>query len=155
MVESPVQIADPPAGIWDAKKLADVACQFEKHQTGRTPESATAVVVDRSLVITLHGMLSPEELELARTPDGAAQVVERHQQHFLTSCDALRQEIEAITGVPVKEATSKVATQTGTVVYVIQLATDVAASTWSEPKSNPASLNAIHGNESPVLGGEG
>ena len=155
MVESPVEIADPPSGIWDAKKLAEMACQFEKHQTGRTPESATAVLVDRSLVITLRGMLSPEELELAQSPDGAAQVIELHQQRFLASCDSLRQEIEAITGVPVREATSKVATQTGTVVYVIQLAAAVAASTWTEPKTEPQPLNVPRGSENPVLGGEG
>jgi uncharacterized protein YbcI len=155
MVESPLDVANPPSGIWDAKKLAEVACQFEKHQTGRTPESATAVLVDRSLVITLRGILSPEELELVQTPDGAAQVIELHQQRFLTSCDALRQQIEDTIGVPVLEATSKVGTQTGTVVYVIQLAAGVATSTWTEPKSDPALLNSIHGNENPVLGGEG
>ncbi len=147
MVESPVRITDSPSGIRDAKKLAKVACLFEKHHTGRTAESATAVLGDRSLVITLRGMLSPAELELARTSDGAAQVIELHQQHVLTSCDALRQKIEAILGVPMLEAALKVTTQTGTVVDVIQQPAGVAASTRTEPKSEPAPLNAPRGSE--------
>lgn len=106
-------------------------------------------------MITLCGMLSPEERELAQTSHGAAQVIELHQPHFVTSCDALRQEIEAILGVPGLDAALKVTTLTGTVAYVIQLAAGITVSTWSELQSEPAPLNEPRGSENPVLGGEG
>ena len=154
MAESPSEKADPPSEMWAAKRLADVARQFEKHRTGRTPESVTVVLVDDSLVITLRGVLSLAEKDLAKTPVGAAQVRELHRQLFLTACDSLRQEIETIIGVAVLEATSEVATHTGTVVYVVLLAAGVAASTWSESTSEVISLDPSRGKEDPVLGGE-
>ena len=145
----------PPSDIWAAKQLAEVARQFEKHRTGRTPESVTAVLVDDSLVITLRGVLSSAEKEMAKTPVGAAQVREFHRQLFLTSCGSLRQEIEVITGVAVREATSEVATHTGTVVLVFLLAASVGASTWSESmKSESTSRDPSCRNGEPALGGE-
>jgi uncharacterized protein YbcI len=145
----------PPSEIWAAKKLADVARQFEKHRTGRTPESVTAVLVDDSLMITLRGVLSAAEREMAKTPVGAAQVREFHRQLFVTSCSSLLQEIEGIIGVAVLEATSEVATHTGTVVLVFLLAESVTASTWSEPTSVSTSLGSTGGSEKLDLGGEG
>ncbi|MBC7815841.1 MAG: DUF2294 family protein [Planctomycetaceae bacterium] len=144
-----------PSEIWAAKRLAELARQFEKHRTGRTPASVTAVLVDDSLVITLRGELSTAEQELAKTPEGAAQVRESHRQLFLTTSGSLRQEIEVITGVAVLEATSEVATHTGTVVLVFLLAASVAASTWSESTSEPASPDQSSVNGEPALGGEG
>ena len=54
MVESQTVIAGPPLKMGAAKQLAEVARQFEIQRTGRTPESATALLVDHSLVITLR-----------------------------------------------------------------------------------------------------
>src|SRR5262249_33733170 len=92
------------------------------------------------LVITLHGALSPAERNVARSPSGAAQLQQFHRQLFLTSCGPLRQEIERITGVAVREATAEVMTATGgimqmfptgTVVQVFLLAGSVTADAWS------------------------
>lgn len=148
-------IADPPSDIWAAKQLADLARQFETHRTGRVPESVTAVLIDASLVITLRGVLSAAETELAKTPVGAAQVRENHRQLFLASGSLLQQQIEVLTGVAVLEATSEVATHTGTVVYVVLLATGVEASTWTESKCEPTSLDSSGSKENPDTGGEG
>ena len=114
-----------------AKQLAVAACDFEQQRTGHAPKSVTAVLSDDTLVITLRGMLSPAEMDLAKGPAGAAQVQEFHRQLFINSCDSLRQEIEEIAGVDVREATSEVATETGTVVQVFLLADSVAAGSWS------------------------
>src|SRR5579862_4615926 len=59
------------------------------------------VLSDDTLVITLHGALSPAEKVLAGSPAGAAQVQEFHRQLFANDSDALRQEIKRITGVEV------------------------------------------------------
>jgi uncharacterized protein YbcI len=147
-------IADPPSDIWAAKQLADLARQFETHRTGRAPESVTAVLIDDSLVITLRGVLSSAEKDLAKTPVGAAQVRENHRQLFVASGSLLQQQIEVLTGIAVLEATSEVSTHTGTVVYVVLLAASVEASTWTESKSEPTSLDSSGSKEKPDTGGE-
>jgi uncharacterized protein YbcI len=78
-----------------------------------------------TLVITLHGALSPAEKALARSPEGAAQVNEFHRQLFATSSQALREEIKRITGVEVREAAAEVEAATGTVVKVFTTGTVV------------------------------
>ncbi len=148
-------IVDPPSDIWLAKQLADLARQFEMHRTGRAPESVTAVLIDDSLVIKVRGVLSSAQQELAKTPVGAAQVRESHRQVFLASGGSLQQQIAVLTGVAVLEATSEVSTHSGTVVFVVLLASGVAASTWTESKSQPTSLDSSGSKEKPDVGGEG
>ena len=123
-----------------AKQVALAAIAFEEQRTGRSPKSVTAVMSDDTLVITLHAVLSPAEKALAKSPAGAAQVQEFHQQLFNDSGDSLRQEIKRITGVEVREATVQVDTTTGTVVkaftsgtvvQVFLLADNVPAESWS------------------------
>ena len=152
-IETQSERAAPPSEIGAAKQLADVARQFEKERTGRVPESVAAELLDVSLVITLHGELSPAEMDLATTPDGAAEVQELHRQLFLTSCSSLLKEIEVITGVAVLEATSEVTTDTGTVVQVFVLAASVPASTWTELASELTSVDPLCGKKERVLDG--
>ena len=123
-----------------ARQVALAAISFEEKRTGHAPTSVTAVMSDETLVITLHGALSPAEQALAKSPEGAAQVQEFHQQLFNDSDGALRQEIKRITGVDVREAAVQVDSVTGTmvkaftsgtVVQVFLLADSVAASAWS------------------------
>jgi uncharacterized protein YbcI len=114
-----------------AKQVALAACDFEQQRTGHSPKSVTAIFSEDTLVITLRGMLSPVEKDLAKGPAGAAQVQEFHRQLFLNSCGLLRREIQEITGVDVREATSEVATESGTVVQIFLLADSVTGGTWS------------------------
>jgi uncharacterized protein YbcI len=104
----------------------------------------TVVLSDDTLVITLHGVLSPAERQVARSTAGAAKVQEFHRELFLNSCAPLRQAIEGITGVEVREATTDVETATGTVVQVFStgtavqvflLAGPVEADTWGGSES--------------------
>ena len=114
-----------------AQQLAQAASAFEQRRTGHVPQSVTVVLSEDTLVITLHGALSPAEKALAKSPAGAAQVQEFHRQLFTNSADWLRQEIKRIAGVEVREATAEVETTTGTVVRVFLLADSVAAGNWS------------------------
>jgi uncharacterized protein YbcI len=125
-----------------ARQIAQAASAFEQQRTGHTPRSVTVVLSGDTLVITVHGALSPAEKALAQSPDGAAQVQEFHRQLFTNACGPLRDEIKRITGVEVREATAEVETATGTVeqvftsgttVQVFLLAGHVATDTWSEP----------------------
>ncbi len=114
-----------------AQQVALAACDFEQQRTGHSPKSVTAVLHNDTAIITLREMLSPAEKDLAKTPAGAARVQEFHRVLFANTCDSLRLEIEEILKVGVREATSEVATQTGTVVHVFLLADSVTAGTWS------------------------
>ena len=123
-----------------AQQIALAAIAFQQQRTGHVPKSVAVVLSGETLVVTLHGALSPAEKALAKSPAGAAQVQEFHKQLFTSSADALRQEIKRITGVEVREATAEVETTTGTVVQVFTtgtmvqvflLAGGVPAGSWS------------------------
>lgn len=108
-----------------AKDIARAAKDFELQRTGQLPLSVTVVLGGDTLVITLHGVLSRAERELAKNPAGAAQVQDFHRQLFMNSCGPLRQEIARITGMEVREATAEVEPATGTVVQVFSTGTEV------------------------------
>jgi uncharacterized protein YbcI len=122
-----------------AKQIAHAASAFQEQRTGHAPQSVAVVLSDETLVITLHGALTPAEKALAKSPEGAAQVQEFHRQLFANASDSLRQEIQKITGVEVREATAEVEATSGTVVRVFTtgtmmqvflLAQSVPADTW-------------------------
>ncbi|MFL5342440.1 MAG: DUF2294 domain-containing protein [Gemmataceae bacterium] len=108
-----------------ARQIAQAASAFETRRTGRGPQSVSVVLSGDTLVITLHGALTPAEKALAQTAEGAAQLQEFHRQLFLSSSESLRQEIKRITGVEVREAAAEVETATGSVVQVFTTGTTV------------------------------
>jgi uncharacterized protein YbcI len=108
-----------------AQQIARAASDFEQQRTGHVPKSVSVVLSDTTLVVTLHGALSPAEKALAKSPKGAAQVQDFHRQLFANASDSLRQEIKRITGVEVREATAEVEPTTGTVVGVFTTGTTV------------------------------
>jgi uncharacterized protein YbcI len=114
-----------PSNSTLAQQIARAASAFEHQKTGHAPTSVTVVFCADTLVITLHGALSPVERALAQSPAGAAQVQEFHRQLFANSSDWLRQEIKRITGVAVREAAVEVETTTGTVVKAFTTGTVV------------------------------
>jgi uncharacterized protein YbcI len=123
-----------------AREIARVARAFEEKLTGRAPQAVTVVLTGETLVITLHGALSPAERALAQTPAGAAEVQEFHRELFASSFDDLRQELKRITGVDVREAAAEVEPATGTVVraftngtvvQVFLLADSVPTDVWN------------------------
>jgi uncharacterized protein YbcI len=139
------------AGSTMAHEIAQAAVAFERHRSGHAPESVSVVLGEGTLVVALHGALSPAEHALAQTPDGAARVQELQQQLFLTAGDALRENIRRITGVAVREAAAAIkpdngsvvhAFTTGTLVQVYLLAGAVPVESWSgvDPGSAPSDI---------------
>ena len=57
-----------------AQQVAQAASAFQQQRTGHAPKAVTVVLSDNTLVITLHGVLSPAEEALAKSPAGTAQV---------------------------------------------------------------------------------
>lgn len=123
-----------------AEQIAAAASELGMKRTGLTPTSVTVVQSDGTLVITLHGALSPAERLLAQTPAGASQVQEFHRELFASNAASLRAEIKRITGVEVRQATAEVEPSTGnvvavfatgTVVQVFLLAKSIPPDTWN------------------------
>ena len=108
-----------------AELVAKAAREFQHRRTGHEPQAVTVVLSGETLVITLHGALSPAERALASSPAGAAQVQEFHRQLFSNSSDGMRQEIKRITGRDVREAAAEVEPATGTVVHAFTTGTMV------------------------------
>ena len=128
-----------PNGIM-AEKIARAALAFEQRRTGHRPESVNVVLSENTLVITLHGALSPAEKAVAGSPAGATQIQDFHRQLFLSCAAALREEIKQITGAEVREAREEMGPAggtilqvfaTGIVVQVFLLASNVPAESWS------------------------
>jgi uncharacterized protein YbcI len=130
-----------------AQQIAQMAIAFEEQRLGRTPTSITVVLGGNTLVITMHGVLSPAEKVLASLPAGAAELQEFYQQLFQVSSDPLRREIKRITGLEICEDATNKATaavqvfSVGTVVQVFLLAGRLPADRWEE-ESSAARLNA-------------
>ena len=119
-----------------AQQIAQTAIAFEEQRLGRKPTSVTVVLGGDTVVITMHGVLSPAERTLAASPAGAAQLQEFHQQLFKLSSEPLRQEIRRITGLEICEEAKNKATaavqvfSVGTVVQVFLLAGHLPAESW-------------------------
>ncbi len=122
-----------------AQQVAQAVMSFQMKTTGHMSKGATVVLSENTLVVTLHEALSPAEKELSRTSEGAAKVQEYHRQLFSNSSQSLREDIQRITGVEVREAVTEVEASTGavvcafasgTVVQVFQLSEGILATEW-------------------------
>jgi uncharacterized protein YbcI len=101
-----------------AERVARTASDFQQRQTGSDqPASVTIVATEGTLVVTLHGALPSAETELASTPAGALHITEFYRRLFAHSPDWLREEIERITGMEVRDAVTVVEPLTGAVVH--------------------------------------
>jgi uncharacterized protein YbcI len=127
-----------------ARQIAQAVVEFERKVRGHAPESVTVLHGEDTLVITQHGALTPAEKTLAQTPEGAAQMQEFHRRLFEASSESLRQEINKITGVEVRDAAAEVESAsgavlkvfaTGTVVQVFLLAGRLPVDAWSSDAS--------------------
>ena len=108
-----------------AQQIAQAATTFQQQRTGHEPKSVSVVLSGDTLVVTLHGALSPAEQALAQSQEGAAKVQEFHRQLFHNAADTLRREIKRITGMDVREATAEVEPTSGAVVQVFTSGTMV------------------------------
>lgn len=108
-----------------ARRIARAAVAFEKKRTGHSPQAVTVVLGGDTLVVTLHGALSPAERTLAKSPAGAKEIQTFHSELYDASAAEFRKEIKAITGIDVKESKAEVCSTSGTVVQVFSTGTVV------------------------------
>jgi uncharacterized protein YbcI len=114
-----------------ARQIARAAVAFERERAGHPPQSVAVVLGGETVVVTLHGALSPAEKALAKSPEGAARLREFHRQLFAACSGPLREQIRRITAAEVREATAEVEPTTDTMVQVFLLAHGIPADAWS------------------------
>ena len=108
-----------------AQQVAQMASVLQRQRTGHAPKAVTVVLSEDTLVVTLHGALTPAEQALAKSREGAAKVQEFHRQLFRNSVDSLWKEIKRITGREVREAAAEIDPATGSVVHAFTTGTMV------------------------------
>ncbi|HSG69966.1 MAG TPA: Na-translocating system protein MpsC family protein, partial [Planctomycetaceae bacterium] len=102
---------------------AETIRAFQIKTTGHEPTAVSVVLSEDTLVITIHGALSPAEQALAQTTEGAANVQEFHRQLFAATSLSLREEIKRIIGRDVHEAMAEVEPVTGAIVQAFTTGT--------------------------------
>ncbi len=114
-----------------AQQIASAASAFLRQATGRSPESVAVALAGETLVVTLHGALSPAEETLARTQAGAALLQKFHRELFASAGDPLRQEIRRVTGLELREVTTEVQATTSALVLLCVLYGRIPPEIWS------------------------
>ena len=113
----------------------------------------TVVLGGDTLVVTLHGALSPAERALAASAVGATEVQEFHRELFNVAAAAFRRQIKDITGVDVRESKAEVEATTGTVVQVFTTGTVVQVYLLANGVPTDAWSQDEHGDQSFSTGG--
>ena len=108
-----------------AEQIAQAATTFQQQRTGHQPKSVSVMLGGDTLVVTLHGALSPAEQAMVQSSGGASKVLEFHRHLFLNASDTLRQEIKRITGMEVLEGSAEVDPTCGPVLHVFPSGTMV------------------------------
>jgi uncharacterized protein YbcI len=107
------------------------------------PTSVTVVLTKDTLVVTLHGALSPAEQQLARTSQSAADLQKYYRNVFLNSVVSLGKEIKRITGRKTPEAAAEFDPVTGCIVHAFTTGAEVQVFPLAE--NGAAEINAQDG----------
>lgn len=123
-----------------SQQVADAVERFQTERTGRAPKLVEVVLGDETLVVTLHEALSPAEMILSQNADGASFVADYHRRLFECSVGPLKDEINRITGIAIREEAVEVepaskavvhAFSSGTVVQVFRLSSKIPPEVWN------------------------
>ncbi len=101
--------------------------QFERDHLGRGPREARSVVVGDMVLVRLHGILSPAELQLS-TEAGGVELIKQVRSRLVEGCrDELCGLVHAATGCAVTSMHADISSRTGERVFVFVLERDLDA----------------------------
>lgn len=122
------------------QQVKDVVTKFQMEMSGHAPTKVTVTLEQETLIVTLIDALSPVEVTLSQTEIGAAQVQEYHDRLFKSSLPGLREELQRVMGVAIKDAAVKFETDNGvvthtfvngTVIQLFRLESGIPVSKWN------------------------
>ena len=73
MKPDPIQVKPDPTPTM-AEQIAQAATAYQRLRTGHEPKSVNVVLSGDTLVVTLHGALSPAEQAMVASPGAVVQV---------------------------------------------------------------------------------
>lgn len=97
--------------------------QFEKEHLGRGPVDARTFFIQDMILVRLRGILSPAEMQVAKTREGQALVKEMRRQLFETSRPLIEAIVKEVIGCRMISLHTDMSTKTGE--RVIVLTTDI------------------------------
>jgi uncharacterized protein YbcI len=101
--------------------------KFEQEFMGRGPDDVKAYIVRDQVLISLKGVLTPAERQLAKTADGIDMVKRLRQNLIAQGRDKLCEQISEITGVKATALFTDIDAQIGERVIVFALEKDLEA----------------------------
>ena len=100
---------------------------FEKQHFGRGPSDSRTFFIKDMILVRLVGILTPAEVRLAETPEGARLVKETRRQLFETSRPYMEEMVRQICGCSLISLHTDMSTRTGERVIVMTVDIDLDA----------------------------
>ena len=101
--------------------LANAITQFEKDHLGRGPMDARVYIIEDMLLVRLRGVLTPAEIQLAKTPEGHVLIKQVRTQLLESSRTILEEIVQQVTGCGIVSLHSDISVKTGERVIVFTL----------------------------------
>ena len=93
--------------------------KFEKEHLGRGPLDARTFFIQDMILVRLRGILTPAEMQVARTREGQGLVKEMRRQLFEASRPVIEAIVTEVVGVKTVSLHTDMSTQTGERVIVL------------------------------------
>lgn len=94
-------------------KISKMITQWEKEYLGRGPISVKSDIVRNMVIVTLKGILTPAEKELARTQDGLLSIKRIRADLVETGSEQLRMSLKEMVHTEIISFHTDISTKTG------------------------------------------
>ena len=102
-------------------KVSDEITKFEREYMGRGPQEARTYIIKDMIFIRLTGVLTPSEVQLSKTPEGAELIKKIRMQLIEGAKFLLEKLIFDITTCHVKSLHTDISTRTGERIIIFTL----------------------------------
>ncbi len=108
-------------------RLGEAIIKFEKEYLGRGPAETKAYIVDDMVLVRLKGVLTPAEVHLAKSPDGADLIKRTRLKLVDGAREILEKIVFELTGSRVVTLHTDISTRKGERIFVFCLSDDIGA----------------------------
>ncbi len=108
-------------------RLGEAIIKFEKEYLGRGPAETKAYIVDDMVLVRLKGVLTPAEVHLAKSPDGADMIKRTRLKLVDGAREILEKIVFELTGSRVVTLHTDISTRKGERIFVFCLSDDIGA----------------------------
>jgi len=102
-------------------QISEAIIKFEKEYMGRGPTETKTYIINDMVLIRLKGVLTPAEVQLSKTSDGAGLIKKTRVKLLESAKKLLENIIDNITGCQVLSLHSDISTKIGERVFIFIL----------------------------------